>query len=125
MAMALDNLQHLVGATGVYRRTVTPDLTAHAIGNEGVHLLATAWVIAFAEAAAYAAVRPLLPPEYLCVGIELTCHHRAPARVGTETETTAVVEAVDGRRLRFRYLVQAGARVLAEGTGLWGLVRRR
>lgn len=122
--MASQDYGYLVGAEGVYRRTVTADLTAHAVGNEGVHLLATAWIIAFAENAAHRAVQPLLPPECMCTGIQLDCQHRAPARVGTDTETRALVTAVAGKRLWFTYEVRAAARLLARGTGQWGIVAR-
>ena len=50
------------GTTGEVSYTVDEDKTAHAMGNRGVHVFATPFVIGMLEDAAGAVLRPHLPP---------------------------------------------------------------
>ena len=56
------------GATAEVTTTVGPDRTAHAMGNHGVHVFATPFVIGLLEDAAAAVRRPHLPPGAGTVG---------------------------------------------------------
>ncbi|MBI2161931.1 MAG: hypothetical protein HYU25_16405 [Candidatus Rokubacteria bacterium] len=50
------------GATAEVSYTVGEDRTAHAMGNRGVHVFATPFVVGLLEDAANAVLRPHVPP---------------------------------------------------------------
>src|SRR5438132_6290199 len=70
------------GATAEVATTVGPDRTAHAMGNHGVHVLATPFLIGLLEDAAGAILRPRLPTGAGTVGTMVEMKHLAATPVG-------------------------------------------
>jgi predicted thioesterase len=91
-----------VGLAGTAAITVGQEHTAPRIGSGRVHVLATPVMINLMEAAALDAIEALLPPGHQSLGTKLEVGHYAATPVGMGLRATAVVTAVDGRRVDFR-----------------------
>ncbi|HVP70580.1 MAG TPA: hypothetical protein VMS45_04590, partial [Gemmatimonadaceae bacterium] len=65
------------GTTAEVSLTVGEDKTAHAMGNRGVHVFATPFVIGMLEDAAGAVLRPHLPSGAGSVGTMVEMKHLA------------------------------------------------
>jgi len=104
------------GLTGEVEITVEASDTAHAIGNEGVHVLATPRLVALLEQAAIRAVAPHLPAGASTVGTRLDVRHLAATPVGFRVRVRAVLREVDGRRLVYDVEAHDDAEKVAEGT---------
>src|SRR5262245_51900854 len=104
----------LVGTVEV---TVEPTDTAHALGNTGVHVLATPRLVALLELAAIRAVEAHLPPGAGTVGTRIDVRHLAATPVGMRATIRATLREVDGRRLVLD--IAGGDEVgrIVEGTG--------
>jgi predicted thioesterase len=89
------------GATAEVEMVVTPDRTADAMGNRGVHVLATPFLIGLLEDAAGAVVRPHLPPGAATVGTRVEMRHLAPTPVGMTVRARATLVETDGKRYVF------------------------
>lgn len=89
------------GLVGEVEVEVTPQMTASAVGNEGVAVLSTPHLIGLMESAAGRAVHPHLPPGAGTVGILVNIRHLAATPVGLRVRARAVLREVDGRRLIF------------------------
>src|SRR5947199_9861169 len=86
------------GATAEVTTTVGPDRTAQALGNHGVHVLATPFLIGRLEDAAGAILRPRLPTGAGTVGPRVEMKHLGAAPVGMKVRAKATVPDADGRR---------------------------
>ena len=89
------------GASAEVSMTVGPDRTAHAMGNTGVHVFATPFVVAILEDAAAAVLHPHLPPGVGTVGTMIEMKHLAATPVGMTVRATATLLETDGRRYLF------------------------
>src|ERR687891_2373198 len=89
------------GATAEVTTTVDPDRTAHAMGNHGVHVLATPFVVGLLENAANAVLKPHLPPGGGSVGTMVEMKHLAATPVGMTVRAKATLLETDGRRYLF------------------------
>ena len=76
--------------------------------------LATPALVAFCEECARLAVDPLLPASQQTVGTRITLHHRAATPPGLEVRVRAVLEEIDGKRLRFRIEAWDDVEVICE-----------
>ncbi len=107
-----------VGLVGRIERTVREEDTAHAGGNQGVHVLATPTLVRWLEQTASVATAGRLPPGHGEVGVHVDVWHRAPAPVGARVRCEArLVGAIGGRKLT--YVVRAEdetGRLLMDGT---------
>jgi predicted thioesterase len=92
-----------------------PD-TAHALGNAGVHVLATPRLVGLLEAAAIRAVAAHLPPGGGTVGTRLDVRHLAATPTGMRVTARATLREVDGRRLLFDVEARDEAEPIAAGT---------
>ena len=90
-----------LGMTGVHRCVVAAADTAHAMGNPGVHVLATPRLALFCEMASYNAIAPEFDDTTASVGIHLDLHHLAATPVGETVEISATLVEIDRRRHRF------------------------
>jgi predicted thioesterase len=77
--------------------------TAVAMGSGDVPVLGTPRLLALAEAAAAAAIRPGLEPGQTSVGTSAVLEHNRPSPLGAEVVVEAELTEVDGRRLVFRF----------------------
>jgi predicted thioesterase len=89
------------GTTAEVSSTVGPERTAHAMGNRGVHVFATPFVIGMLEDAAGAVLRPHLPPGAGSVGTMVEMKHLAATPVGMTVRATATLLESDGKRYLF------------------------
>jgi fluoroacetyl-CoA thioesterase len=103
------------GATAEVTTTVGPDRTAHAMGNHGVHVLATPFVIGLLENAANAVLTPHLPPGAGTVGTMVEMKHLAATPVGMTVRARATLLETDGRRFLFAVEAWDAADKIAEG----------
>jgi predicted thioesterase len=103
------------GATAEVERVVTPDITADVLGNAGVRVLATPFVVCLMENAAHAVLRPHLPDGAATVGSMVEMRHLAATPVGMRVRARATLLEVDGKRYRFRVEAFDEVEKIAEG----------
>ena len=103
------------GATHDLTWTVTPEKTADAMGNPGVHVFATPWVVALLEQVCGAMITPHLPPGASTVGTMVEMRHLAATPVGMEVRATATLLETDGRRFLFAVEAWDAKDRIAEG----------
>jgi predicted thioesterase len=89
------------GATAEVSGIVDADRTAHAMGNRGVHVLATPFLIGMLEDAAGSVLRPHLPPGAGTVGTMVEMKHLAATPVGMKVRARARLLESDGKRYLF------------------------
>jgi predicted thioesterase len=104
------------GLTGEVDITVETADTAHALGNAGVHVLATPRLVALLEQAAIRAVAPHLPTGAGTVGTRIDVRHLAATPLGFRVRVRAVLREVDGRRLVYDVEAHDDAEPIAAGT---------
>ena len=103
------------GAITEINTTVTPDLTADAMGNHGVHVFATPHIIGLLEHAAAALIIPTLPPGASTVGTMVEMRHLAATPVGMAVRAKATLLETDGRRFLFQVEAWDAKEKIAEG----------
>ena len=103
------------GASAEVSMTVTPDRTADAMGNRGVHVLATPFLIGLLEDAAAAALHPQLPAGAGTVGTMVEMRHLAATPVGLSARAKATLLETDGRRYLFAVEAWDDEEKIAEG----------
>jgi predicted thioesterase len=89
------------GQTAEVRRVVTRELTADVLGNPGVTVFATPFVLTLLENAAHAVMAPHLPPGGATVGTRVDMRHLAATPPGMTVRAKAVLLETDGRRCMF------------------------
>jgi predicted thioesterase len=104
------------GLVGQVEIVVEPADTADALGNRGVHVLATPRLVALLERAAIRAIEPHLPPGAGTVGTRIDVRHLAATPVGMRATIRATLRAVDGRRLVFDIEGDDETERIVEGT---------
>ena len=104
------------GLVGTIEIVVQAPDTADALGNRGVHVLATPRLIALIEQAAIAALAGRLPPDAGTVGTRVDVKHLAATPVGMRVRVQAVIREVDGRRFVYDVEAHDDSEKVAEGT---------
>ena len=94
---------------------VTEDKTAHAMGNRGVHVFATPYVIGLLEDAAGAVMRPHYPPGGGSVGTMVEMKHLAATPVGMKVRAKATLLESHGKRYLFSVEAWDEKEKIAEG----------
>ncbi len=102
--------------SGTFTLVVGTEHTAAALGNPGMGVLGTPYVVLMIEAAAAQGVYPFLDEGEGIVGTHIDLHHLAPTAVGHRVTATAQLTKRDGRRLYFSGRVESGGQIVAEGT---------
>lgn len=96
---------------------VTADKLALSLGSGDLPVLATPAMMALMENAAMTAVAAHLPEGSSTVGSEISSTHLRPTVLGGKVSATALLVAVDGRRLDFAVQAQdADGNLLGKGT---------
>jgi fluoroacetyl-CoA thioesterase len=103
------------GQAAEVRQVVTPDLTADVLGNRGVTVLATPFVVTLMENAAHAVMVPYLPPGGGTVGTAVDMRHLAATPIGMTVRARAVLRETDGRRCLFDVEAWDEVEKIAEG----------
>ncbi len=89
------------GQTAELEQVVTPELTADALGNRGVKVFATPFVLCLIENAAIEVLKPHLPPGAASVGTWVEMKHLAATPLGMKVRAKATLVETDGRRYLF------------------------
>lgn len=103
------------GLAGEIEIVVQPADTADAMGNPGVHVLATPRLVALLEDAAIRAVQPHLAPGAGTVGTRIDVKHLAATPLGMRVRARAVLRQVDGRRYVYDVEAHDDLEKVAEG----------
>lgn len=103
------------GATAEVTITVTPDRTADALGNRGVQVFATPFVVGLLENAAAKIIHPHLPPGASTVGTLIEMRHLAATPVGMTARAKATLLETDGKRFLFAVEAWDEKEKIAEG----------
>ncbi len=106
--------------------TVQDGDTARALsiapGDDFPPVFATSRMIALMELAAARAMRPLLRPGELSVGVEISVRHTAATPVGGAVRAVATYLGQDGKMHRFKLEAFDDAGAVGEGTHLRAIV---
>jgi predicted thioesterase len=103
------------GQTATVERVVTRELTADVLGNPGVTVLATPFVVTLLENAAHAVMVPHVPPGGATVGTRVDMRHLAATPLGMTVRAKAVLLETDGRRCLFEVEAWDEVEKIAEG----------
>ncbi len=104
------------GAVAEVEVVVTPEQTADAMGNRGVLVFATPFLIGLLEDAAGAVIQPRLPAGAATVGTMVEMKHLAATPVGMKVRARAELLETDGKRFLFRVEAFDEVEKVAEGT---------
>ncbi len=104
-----------VGLTAEIEQVVTQELTADALGNTGVKVLATPYAVCLMENAAQAALLPHVPPGAGTVGTSVEMKHLAATPVGMTVRAKATLVETDGKRCLFEIDIWDEVEKIAEG----------
>ena len=103
------------GASAEITQTVSADRTASALGNPGVDVLGTPFVLALLENAAAAVLHPTLSPGASSVGTMVEMRHLAATPVGMTVRARATLLETDGKRFLFAVEAWDEKEKIAEG----------
>jgi fluoroacetyl-CoA thioesterase len=103
------------GQAATVEDVVTRELTADALGNPGVTVLATPFVINLLEHAAHAVMVPHLAPGAASVGTAVDVRHLAATPPGMRVRAHAVLTETDGHRCLFEVEAWDEVEKIAEG----------
>jgi len=103
------------GASAEVTITVTADRTADAMGNRGVKVLATPFLVGLLENACHAVLGPHLPEGAGTVGTMVEMRHLAATPVGMNVRAKATLLETDGRRYLFAVEAWDDKDKIAEG----------
>ena len=103
------------GATAEVSLIVSPERSADALGNRGVHVFATPFVIGLLENAAGAVLQPHLPEGGGSVGTMVEMRHLAATPVGMKVRAQATLLETDGKRFLFAVEAWDEKEKIAEG----------
>lgn len=104
------------GLTGEKTVEVTAELTAQHLGSGGLAVYATPAMIALMEAAAVAAIDPLLGEGQASVGTAINVRHVAATPLGHTVRAQAEVTGVEGRQVTFSVQAWDEQELIGEGT---------
>ena len=105
------------GVSQTLSLTVTPEYTAHAMGNVGVHVLGTPAVVLKMEDVSSRILASYLEPGETSVGTIVNIQHIGPAKTGDLVVFRSFVTSVERNRVQFHCTAEAeNGQVLAHGT---------
>ena len=107
-----------IGMTYTVEKTVTPDMTAKAVGSGGLEVFGTPYMMGLMECAAMWCVQKELPEGKGTVGVEIASSHLAPTPVGMKVTATAEVTDVsaNGKMITFKVTAHDAEGLIGEGT---------
>jgi len=103
------------GLTCEFEQLATSELTADALGNKGVQVFATPFVINLMELTCNAVMKPELPAGFASVGTMVEMKHLAATPVGMKVRAKATLLETDGKRCLFEVTVWDETEKIAEG----------
>ena len=112
------------GVSASCTTTVTAGNTAAAMGSGDLPVFATPAMVALMENAAMTAVAAALDEGATTVGAEMNVTHIKPSGIGAEITATAVLTAVEGRKLTFNVGARDAEGMIGEGVHIRYVVDR-
>lgn len=104
--------------------TVVAENTAAHMGSGDMAVFATPAMVALMENAAMLAVASHLTEGETTVGSEMNTTHLKPSGLGAVVTATAILTAVEGRKLTFTVGARDGEGLIGEGTHVRFIVQR-
>ena len=108
-------MQVEVGAVHTHEFEVEDRHTADALGNPGVFVLGTPYVLLFMELTSQYLLQRVLGEATVSVGVSANFRHMAATPRGDAVRVTTEVTEVDRRRFGFRVFAEDSTRRIAEG----------
>ena len=107
-----------IGMTHTVEKTVTPDMTAKAVGSGGLEVFGTPYMLGLMECAAMWCVQNELPEGKGTVGVNISFSHLAPTPVGMKVTATAEVTDIsaNGRMITYKVTASDAEGLIGEGT---------
>ncbi len=107
-----------IGMTHTVEKTVTPDMTAKAVGSGGLEVFGTPYMLGLMECAAMWCVQNELPEGKGTVGVNISSSHLAPTPVGMKVTATAEVTEIsaNGKMITFKVTASDAEGLIGEGT---------
>lgn len=105
-----------IGLTYTSTTTVNQNNTANALGSGDMDVFATPAMVALMENAAMNAVAPHLEAGQTTVGTEISTSHIKASALGATITATAVLTAVEGRKLTFEVIAYEGENIIGKGS---------
>ena len=107
-----------IGDTYQVTKTVSEDMTAASIGSGGLPVLATPYLIALVENAAFSLLQQELPEDKSSVGTMVQLTHTSPSPVGMTVTVTVEITAIsaNGKMIDFKASACDSAGPIGEGT---------
>ena len=107
-----------IGMTHTVEKTVTPDMTAKAVGSGGLEVFGTPYMLGLMECAAMWCVQNELPEGKGTVGVNISSSHLAPTPVGMKVTATAEVTDIsaNGKMISFKVTASDEEGLIGEGT---------
>lgn len=105
-----------IGLSAQSKTVVNTANCALTMGSGDLEVFATPSMIALMENAAMSAVAESLPEGSTTVGTEMNSTHIKASKFGAEIVATAVVTAVEGRKITFNVGARDGESLIGEGT---------
>lgn len=112
------------GLSAQHDVVVVPENTAEAMGSGDLAVFATPAMVALMEYAAKEAVAAALPEGATTVGAEMNVSHIKPSGLGATITATAVLTAVEGRKLTFNVGARDAEGMIGEGVHVRYIVDR-
>lgn len=112
------------GLSASSRVVVSAENTALKMGSGDMEVFATPSMVALMENAAMVAVAAALPEGSTTVGSEMNCSHIKPSKLGATITATAVLTAVEGRKLTFTVGASDEQGIIGEGVHIRFVVDR-
>lgn len=112
------------GLSATVRTTVVEENTARTMGSGDLAVFATPAMVALMEHAAMTAVAAALPEGLTTVGSEMNCSHIKPSKLGAVITATAILTAVEGRKLTFTVGASDEQGIIGEGVHIRFIVDR-
>ncbi len=92
----------VLGLKGMVQWTVSSKHLAASLGNDGVPVLATPMLLDLMEIAADNAIRPIMPEDWISVGISANLRHLKMTPEGFVVWAEAVVVGIDRQKITFQ-----------------------
>ena len=112
------------GLSAQSRTTVAAENTAATMGSGDMPVFATPAMVALMENAAMNAVAAALPEGSTTVGAEMNVSHIKPSGLGVEITASALLTAVEGRKLTFNVGARDAGGMIGEGVHVRYVVDR-
>jgi len=104
-----------IGKTASVNTIVDNKNTAKTVGSGSLDVFATPMMIALMEKAACECLADVLEAGQTSVGTHIDVSHIAASPIGTEIIAAAVIEAVDGRGIKFSVTANDGNKEIGRG----------